>query len=415
MKRKWKSDKSISQTERMSLTPAFIGLISIFLISSCIQRDEHRHIPTSKASELDGLSQPANQSVFSDVKTISPSFQSITPEIRSTGVVTYDPRIVNALSARFSGRIEKLYVHFNFESVSKGQRIMDIYSPDILTAQQDLLFRLNNSNQDDVLLNASMQKLSLLGLTDEQISQIQSSKKPITPIPIYSPYSGHIHDIGASNGIALATSTNNAMGSDMNNNATASQPQIENLPSSQTSSLTIKEGMYIQSGQALFSIYNISNVWGILNISPQDASWLKVGDAVAIMAETNPTHIISATISYIEPVAGQSASSIKARVYLKNAESLHLKIGTFFTAKITAAAIKGLWLERSAVVNLGQNQVVFQKLENHFITKTVRTGIVTDSLIQVISGLEGNELVASNAQFMVDSESFIQTESNEPK
>lgn len=151
----------------------------------------------------------------------------------------------------------------------------------------------------------------------------------------------------------------------------------------------------------------------MLNIFPQDAALIKVGDKVSITAETNPANIISSTISYIEPVAGQNASAIKARVYLQNAENLHLKIGTLLSAKITSTELNGMWLPRSAVVNLGQKQIVFLKTENHFVTKSIQTGTVTDSLIQIISGINSDEQVAVNAQFMVDSESFIKATNGE--
>ena len=99
-------------------------------------------------------------------------------------------------------------------------------------------------------------------------------------------------------------------------------------------------------------------------------------------------------------------------MYLQNAEDLHLKIGTLLSTKIFSSAINGLWLPRNAVVNLGQKQIVFLKIENHFIAKSIQTGMVTDSIIQ-IKGLTGNEKVAANAQYMVDSESFIKAEDNE--
>lgn len=417
MKRKWKYDKLITLFSVMSLLSVFTGMAIVFMILSCNQKDKHQHIPTNKTSDLDGLAQPTNQTVFSEVKTISPINKSFAPIITATGVIAYDPRLLNNISARFSGRIEKLYVRFNFQSVSKGQHIMDIYSPEILTEQQNLIYLLKNSSNDVTLINTSKQKLHLLGFTVEQLKQIESTQQPLNPVPIYSPYSGHIHDIGIGNGVASSESSmNNGMSSGMNNTkASSSQVQIENLPSSQSAVLTIKEGMYVQSGQAVFAVYDIDKVWAMLNIFPQDAALIKVGDKVSITVETNPTNVISSTIDYIEPVAGQNAFAIKARVYLQNAEDLHLKIGTLLSAKITPDEIKGLWLPRNAVVNLGQKQIVFLKTENHFKSKIIKTGILTDSLIQIVSGLNGNESVAANAQFMVDSESFIQTGDNEQK
>ena len=102
-------------------------------------------------------------------------------------------------------------------------------------------------------------------------------------------------------------------------------------------------------------------------------------------------------------------------MYLQNVENRHLKIGTLLSAKITSTEIEGIWLPRNAVVNLGQKQIVFLKNGGHFTTKAIQTGLIIDSLVQIISGLNGNEAVAANAQFMVDSESFIQTGDNEKK
>jgi Cu(I)/Ag(I) efflux system membrane fusion protein len=416
MKKKWKYDKRIALHSAISMLPVFIGIAMVFFISSCNHKDEHKHIPTTKTSELDGLVQPTNQTVFSEIRTISPKQQSITPILNATGVISYDPRLVNNISARFSGRIEKLYVRFNFENVTKGQRIMDIYSPEILTAQQNFIFLLTNSSNDTALINSSKQKLQLLGFTPEQLKQIETSKQVINPIPVFSPYSGHIHDIGVSSSIESSTPLNNGMSSGMSNSTIPStQMQIENIPSSQSSALSIKEGMYVQSGEPIFAVYNTNKVWAMLNISPGDASLIKVGDKVSIVAETNSPNTIFSAISYIEPVAGQNASTIKARVYLQNAENLHLKIGTLLSAKITSDTINGLWLPRNAVVNLGHKQIVFLKFENRFTSKSIQTGIVTDSLVQIISGLTGVEQVAVNAQYMVDSESFIQTGDNEIK
>src|ERR1017187_6513113 len=415
MKRNWKYDKQISLVIERVLLSIFIGVLLLF--SSCNNAEEHKYISSNKTNDLGGLEQRCNQTVFSDVKTITAEQKTINPILNATGVISYDPQMLNIISARYSGRIEKLYVRFNFENVTKGQRIMDVYSPEILTAQENLIYLLNNSTSDNSLVNSSKQKLQLLGLTDEQIKQIETTKQAINPLPVYCPYNGHIHDMGSSNGVASSSSSmSNEMGSMTSNSSSkTTQEQIENLPSSQTSALTFKEGMYVQSGQSIFAVYNTDKVWAVLNIFPQDAALIKVGDKVSISDETNPENVIAATINYIEPVAGQNASAIKARVYLQNTNNLNLRIGTLVSAKINSKEISGIWLPRNAVVNLGQKQVVFLKNENHFNTKTIQTGIITDSLIQIINGLKGNEQVAANAQFLVDSESFIKTNDNENK
>src|SRR5262249_53384696 len=149
----------------------------------------------------------------------------------------------------------------------------------------------------------------------------------INPLPIYSAYNGHIHDMGTSSGIASSISSGEGM-SAMNAIASSTSLQNENLPASSTSALSFKEGMYVQSGQVLFAVYNTSRVWVVLNIFPRDAALIKVGDKVSIASETNPTNSIHTTIDYIEPVTSGDASAIRARVYLENAEKFHLRIGT---------------------------------------------------------------------------------------
>ncbi len=409
MKRNWRYGRQLISRIRL------LSICILLLVNLSCNRDEHKHITTSKTIDLSGLEQPTNQVVFSDLKTISLVQKTITLVITATGLITYDPRLMNTISARFSGRIEKLYVRFNFENVVKGQRIMDIYSSEIVTAQEDFIFLLNNSSSDISLVNSSKQKLHFLGLSDEQIKQIETSKKPINPLPIYSSYTGHIHDIGSgSNGVN--SSMNSGGSSDMNTTSKSNtQEQIKDIPSSQNSALTIKEGMYVQSGQAIFAVYNTSRVWAVLNIYPKDAAMIKLGDKVTLNVETNSTNSIQASINVIEPVSGQNTSSIKARVYIQSIEAHHLKIGTLVTAKIASKEITGQWLPKSSVVSLGQNKVVFLKTNNHFISKAIHAGMTTDSLVQIIDGLQFNDQVSLNAQFLVDSESFIQTDTNEQK
>lgn len=412
MKKNWKyGEKSERVVKQLLQGLTFCLLIMLF---SCNGRNQHKHIPTNETNEMDGLQQPANRIVMSEVKSILPKYQSYIPIVKATGIISYDPRLLNTISVRFSGRIEKLYVRFNFEKVTKGQRIMDIYSPEILTAQNDFIFLLTSSENDTSLINTSTHKLQLLGLTSEQLNEIVKTKKPINPLPVYSPYAGHIHDVGIKNDDLQDGTMKSGMNSKMSNASSSSNDaQLSNVAASQTSSLSVIEGMYLQKGQPIFSVYNTENVWAVLNIFPSDAALIKIGDPVSIVTETDADNVINAKINYIEPVAGQNASSINGRVYLQNTEKLNLKIGTLLSAEITTEAIYGMWLPRNAVVNLGQNQVVFIKTKNYFTSKIIQTGITTDSLIQIISGLYSSDQVAANAQFLVDSESFIKTSNDE--
>ena len=131
MKKRWKSDKLLVVSSwllaRSSFQLVYCLLPIVYcLLASCNSKVEQKHIKT-KTADLDGLVQPANQTVFSDVKTILPIQKIITPVLNATGVMSYDPSSLNTISARFSGRIEKLYLRFNFQKISKPQCFYTYY------------------------------------------------------------------------------------------------------------------------------------------------------------------------------------------------------------------------------------------------------------------------------------------------
>ncbi len=399
MKKKWKYDST-----------GLALLCGIMLLAACKTKQEPV-IPSNRIPfDLDGLILPVNQFVLSNVKAILPERRTISPVIHAVGMVAYNPNLINNISARYTGRIEKLYVKYNFEEVSSGQRIMDIYSPEILTEEVNLLFLLHSS-AGKAIISASEQKLKLLGVTDQQLKNVESTGMPMNPLPLYCPYSGHIHDIGISGGTASMppSSENNSMSS-MNAGQT-SEPanQLENIPSSQTSALSVKEGMYVQAKQAVFAVYNTLQVWAVLNVYPKDAALVKTGDSVYLVSETAPGRIIRAIVNYIDPVLDAASSTVKIRVYLKNVPQLQLRIGVLLTASIFPQGIQSWWLPKQAVIDLGYKKVVFVKRSNYFTAVPVQTGISADSLIEILQGLAPGDMVAYNAQYLVDSESFIKT------
>jgi len=158
---------------------------------------------SGQASEGAGISlntvlQPVNSSVISDINAIVPEQKEIPTVISAEGYLDFDSRTFNNIASRFSGRIEKLYIKYAFQEIHRGQRIFDIYSPDMVTAQQDLIFLTKNSPLEMVLISAAKQRLLLLGMTDEQLNQVIKTGKPFYSLPVYSQYDGHVHDVAHS-------------------------------------------------------------------------------------------------------------------------------------------------------------------------------------------------------------------------
>lgn len=336
--------------------------------------------------DLHTLLRPTNSAVVSGipVTTLQQASQSLS--IEALGRVDYDTRRVQTISARVSGRIEKLYVKYRYQHVHMGDPIMDIYSPELVTAQQDLLFILHNDPGNRTLLDAARTKLQLLGMDAQQLQQVTQSGKPSYKVTVYTHYTGHIHEAGN-----MAAPTGGLQTMDV---------------SKEMGELPIKEGMYVQKGQTVFQLYNTDQSWIILNVFAGHSSLVKSGSSVTITPETAPDKPFQTTISYIEPFYRDNSKTLTARVYFDNAGKM-LPIGSQVKATIRAVTSPGAWLPREAVLSLGLHHVVLKRQNGLFQVSAVQTGITTDSLIQITSGLSAQDSVAANAQFLMDSESFI--------
>ena len=313
-------------------------------------------------------------------------------KVKALGSITYDTRYTNKISARVSGRIEKLYVKYKFQHVHQGEILMTVYSPELSTAQENLLFLITKDPNNTNLISAAKEKVLLLGMSKEQLDQVIRTQTIANSIAVYSPYSGHIHDASS------MFKMNSGVG-------------IQKDMSQLTEELSLKEGMYIQKGQSLFSVFNTENAWAILNIYDDDISLIKQGNAVTITPETNQHKSFKAAIDFIEPFYRNESKTITARVYFNNS-ALKIPVGSQVTAVIEGAQQTMNWLPADAVLSLGLNHVVFVKQVGGFQVKKVKTGITNQNKIQIIEGLTVNDSVAANAQYLIDSESFIKSKNN---
>jgi Cu(I)/Ag(I) efflux system membrane fusion protein len=164
--------------------------------------------------------------------------------------------------------------------------------------------------------------------------------------------------------------------------------------------------MYVQKGQTVFQLYNTEQSWIILNLFAGSASLVKTGTPVIITPETAPDHPFNATISYIEPFYREGSKTLTARIYFDNS-SRRLPIGSQVKAIIRGTTGPGAWLPREAVLSLGLHQVVLKKENGQFQVTAVQTGFSTGHLIQITGGLNVKDSVAADAQYLMDSESFI--------
>jgi Cu(I)/Ag(I) efflux system membrane fusion protein len=337
--------------------------------------------------ELEALLKPTNEFVISSIPVITMQKKEEQIEIEALGNIAYDTREAGSISSRVAGRIEKLYVRYRYQKISKGQHILDIYSPELMTAQQNLLFLFKNDPANATFILAAKEKLLLLGMSNQQLQEIILSGKSSPTIAVYSNYSGHIHEA--------------ARGEDMNT-ASGAMNDISLI----TEELSLKEGMYLQKGQSIFTVYNPGRAWAILNIYAENQGLVKTGNAVRIIPETAPGIDFRASIDFIEPFYRKDSKTLTARVYFNNS-ILKIPIGSQVRATIFGNAKDAYWLPKGAVLSLGLDKVVFQKTGGGFKALRINTGITHKNHIQILGGLKETDSVALNAQYLMDSESFI--------
>lgn len=365
------------------------------------------------------LVKPTDEYVLSAIKTITPSNGLRSAENKVQGVINYNMNNSNSVSSRVSGRIERLYVKYNYQTVSKGQKLLDIYSPDLANAQQELLFL--RDNNEPQLFEAAKKKLRLLGATEQQINQVIKTGKISYSVSIYSPYSGYISEnrtppsssgTGSSTGSTLITSANSSssMGSMGSASESSSQSPAASVPDvASNTPLELREGQYVSVGQGLFNLVNVDQVWAEFYISPDQLDEFKKGTMISITSVDMKTKFARVPVSLIQPYYSEGINYSVVRAVLPNSKQ-HWKVGELIqVAHATEAGKNGTWLPRTSVLQLGTRYIAFVKDKGAFVPAYVSVKSVTGDWVDIGNSIPDRE-VALNAWFLLDSESFIKVQ-----
>ena len=339
-------------------------------------------------SSIDNLIKPTDNFIVGKYQTTTAIDTTISSEINLPGIVAYDPNSSVNIAARMNGRIERMYVNYKYQKVNKGQKLFDLYSPELLTEQQNFIYMVSNDVENPSIIDASRQKLLLYGMTQNQINALSNSKKVNPQITIYSPDSGIIDGTGT-----MVNTTNPVMQSASNNTAT----------------LDVKEGSYIKKGEVIFKLLNTDKVWGIFNVIQGYNSLIKANQSIRITSELDKDEFMDAKINFVETQLNPADKTNRIRVYLNN-NKLKLPVGLRLQGVVKTNAIKGIWIQKQSMVSIGNKKIVFLKMENGFKASSIKTGIEMDDFIQIIEGISIKDTIAKNAQYLIDSESFIKTE-----
>lgn len=356
-------------------------------------------------------------------------------EIFLSGKIEYDESRVKKITAWVPGRLEHLYVDYTGIPVSKGDHLVDIYSPELYSAQEELIQALGQTvnsrstlarETSQLTLEAAREKLSLLGLTANQIREIENRKKPEDRLTVYSPISGIV----------------------IHKNAV--------------------EGTYVQTGSQIYTIADLTRVWVILDAYESDLAWLRFGQTVDFQTEALSGKSFRGRISFIDPILDNRTRTVKVRINLDNPDR-KLKPGMFVRASVKAEldsqgnpinqALAGKWIgpmhpeivrdrpgkcdicgmdlvpaeelgivdkpetgrepllvPATAVLKTGRRAIVYVKLPGHeepvFAGREVVLGPRAGDHYIILSGLQEGEEVVTRGNFKIDSAMQIAAQSS---
>jgi len=290
-----------------------------------------------------------------------------------SGKINENEKTNSIQTAHFGGRIEKLFVNSTGEKVYQGQKLALIYSPELVTAQKELLTTLESKAKDLTLYNAVRNKLKLWKLSEKQIDKIETSKSIITNFPVFANVSGIV------------------------------------------TKKMVEEGNYVKEGQSLLMISNLNTVWADFDAYEKQLSSIKVGDEISITTNANPNKEIKAKISFIDPVLNTSTRTVIVRTKLNNKKG-ELKPGMFIKGILSPKLLNNqnealVTVPKTAVLWTGKRSVVYVKqkgTEPIFELRNVTLGNEIASSYEILEGLTTNEEIVTNGTFTVDAAAQLQ-------
>ena len=284
--------------------------------------------------------------------------------IDTVGYVDYDESKVSHVHLRTEGWIEDLVVQSEGERVTQGQRLFNLYSPELVNAQEEFVQALKAGNKG--LIRASRSRLDALGIPASQIKLLEKNRKPSQTIPVYAPQDGVV------------------------------------------SSLSVRDGMYIKPAVRIMSLADLSSVWLLAEVFERQADWVKVGQPAEVSLAFLPGRIWEGKVEYIYPSLDPKTRTLKARLRFANPDEA-LKPNMYANVKIYGGSgDEVVVIPLAALIRTGREErVIIARGEGRFEPRPVRAGIESGDWVEIIDGVEPGENLVVSGQFLIDSEASL--------
>ncbi|HWD93088.1 MAG TPA: efflux RND transporter periplasmic adaptor subunit [Verrucomicrobiae bacterium] len=287
--------------------------------------------------------------------------------IHAAGIIEHNEAATTQVTTKFKGWVEKLYVSTTGQHVEEGDPLFEIYSPELYSAQSEYVLALDAAGGNNDLKDSARSKLKFFDVSDEQIAELEKTRKPRKTLQIVSPASGYVMD------------------------------------------KMVTQGQMVEAGTKLYEIVDHSAIWVLAQIYEQDLPFIQPDQEAMLTVTYWPGKVFRGKVSFVYPTLDEKTRTATARIELPNPGHM-LRPGMFASVEITPEMkASALLVPDSAVLRSGQKNTVFVALAGgRFEPRTVTLGLAGENgEDEVLSGVKEGEDIVTSGQFMLDSESQL--------
>lgn len=303
------------------------------------------------------------------VRTAKAELTRLWRGIDTVGYVDYDESKVSHIHLRTEGWIETLAVQSEGERVNKGDFLFDVYSPKLVNAQEELLTALTSGNKG--LLRATKERLSALGISNNQIEKLEKSRKVKQRVSIYAPQDGVV------------------------------------------SELPVREGMFVNPSMKVMTLGDLSSVWLLAEVFERQSQWVEDGQNAEVSLSYIPGKTWEGKVEYIYPSLDPKTRTLKVRLRFDNPGE-QLKPNMYANVKIFGGAKENtIVIPLEGLIRTGREQRVIIALgEGKFTARNVKAGVESGNYVEILEGVKAGEDIVTSGQFLIDSESSMRASLN---